>query len=61
MMGYLATQSDHNFEVLKRALALGTMTASFTIEDFSLRRIQNITMKDIDRRLKEYTQMLSVH
>jgi len=61
MMGYLATQSSHDFDALKRALAFGTMTASFTIEDFSLRRIEQLTREDIDQRLQEYSEMLSIH
>lgn len=60
MMGYLATQSDTQFNTLKRSLAYGTMTASFTIEDFALGAIQKVSMGDIDRRLREYAGMLSL-
>jgi sugar/nucleoside kinase (ribokinase family) len=60
MMGYLATQKESGMPVLKRALARGTITASFTIEDFSLRAIEKVTRDDLDRRLKEYTEMLSI-
>ncbi|GAF93978.1 unnamed protein product, partial [marine sediment metagenome] len=61
MMGYLATQSGFDFKILKYSLAVGTITASFTIEDFSLRRIRDITMQDIDQRLKEYSKMLNIY
>jgi len=61
MMGYLATQSGFDFKVLKYSLAVGTMTASFTIEDFSLRGIRDITMQDIDQRIKEYSKMLNIY
>lgn len=60
MMGYLATQSDTSFNTLRRSLAYGTMTASFTIEDFALGAIQKVTMGDVDRRLREYAGMLSL-
>lgn len=60
MMGYLATQNDHSFDTLRRALARGTIAASFTIEDFSTRRIEGITRADVDRRLHEYAAMLKV-
>ena len=60
MMGYLATRNDLGFDSLRSALARGTITASFTIEDFSTRRIAVITRADVDRRLNEYAAMLRV-
>ena len=60
MMGYLATQNDLGIDTLRSALARGTITASFTIEDFSTRRIEAITRADVDRRLQEYAAMLMV-
>jgi sugar/nucleoside kinase (ribokinase family) len=60
MMGYLATQNDCGLQSLKRALAYGTICASFTIEDFSLRALEKITTADVSARLKEYTGMLSL-
>lgn len=60
MMGYLANQAEFNLGVLKRALAHGTITASYTIEDFSLRALERITPADVAARLQEYTAMLSL-
>lgn len=60
MMGYLATQSDFNEARLRRAMAYGTVVASFNVEDFSLGRFQQIGREDIDRRLEEYVKMLVV-
>jgi sugar/nucleoside kinase (ribokinase family) len=60
MMGYLATQPETSFTALRRALAFGTVTASYTIEDFSLNAIQKVTPADVDRRLKEYADMLAL-
>jgi cytidine kinase len=60
MMGYLARQHDLSTEGLKQALARGTVTASFTIEDFSLRRIERVTLDEVNRRLAEYRHMLSL-
>ena len=60
MMGYLAAQEDFGVRSLKRALARGTITASFTIEDFSLRRIEAVTTADVERRLTEYTAMMTL-
>lgn len=60
MMGYLATVQEHSFDTLRKALACGTITASFTIEDFSLRSIEKVTPQDLSRRYDEYAQMLAL-
>ncbi len=59
MMGYLAEQGNFEPSTLKRAMAYGTLTASFTVEDFSLERLKAINRADLDRRLDEYRRMLS--
>jgi len=59
MMGYLAEQGNFDPKTLKKALAYGTLMASFTVEDFSLDRLRNIQREDLDRRMEEYQQMLS--
>jgi sugar/nucleoside kinase (ribokinase family) len=59
MMGYLAEQNSFEPKTLKTALAYGTLVASFTVEDFSLDRLKQITREDLDRRMVEYKRMLS--
>jgi sugar/nucleoside kinase (ribokinase family) len=59
MMGHLAEQGNFDPKTLKEALAYGTLTASFTVEDFSLDRLRNIQREDLDRRMEEYKRMLS--
>jgi hypothetical protein len=59
MMGYLAQQGSFDPKTLKEALAYGTLTASFTVEDFSLDGLRKIDREDIDRRMQEYKRMLS--
>ncbi len=59
MMGYLAEQDKFDPKTLKEALAYGTLTASFTVEDFSLDRLRTIQREDLDRRMEEYKRMLS--
>jgi sugar/nucleoside kinase (ribokinase family) len=60
MMGYLATQPLLDEPRLRRAMAYGTVVASFNVEDFSLNRFQQINRDDIDRRLDEYVKMLVI-
>jgi cytidine kinase len=59
MMGYLAERGNFDPKTLKTALAYGTLTASFTVEDFSLDRLRQIKREDLDRRMEEYRRMLS--
>jgi len=59
MMGYLAEQDNFEPTTLKTAMAYGTLAASFTVEDFSLDRLQQIEREDLDRRMVEYRKMLS--
>ena len=59
MMGYLATQGTFSPATLKRALAFGTVVASFTIGDFSLGGLQAATREQIDDRWHEFKQAMS--
>ena len=59
MMGYLAALGRFDHQSLKEALAYGTVTASFTVEDFSLDRLEKLDRSMVDQRFKEYQQMLS--
>jgi cytidine kinase len=60
LLGYLASQDGIDRQTLRRAMARGTVTASFTVEDFSLRRVQNLSRGELDRRVDEYIRMLRI-
>jgi cytidine kinase len=59
MMGYLATQGTFSASTIKRALAFGTVVASYTIADFSLAGLQATTRDHIDQRWHEFKQAMS--
>jgi hypothetical protein len=59
MMGHLAALGRFDPQALKEALAYGVITASFTVEDFSLDRLASIDRGDLDGRIAEYKQMLT--
>ena len=59
MMGHLASIGRFDPQALKEALAYGTVTASFTVEDFSLDRLEKLDRSMVDQRFKEYQRMLS--
>jgi sugar/nucleoside kinase (ribokinase family) len=59
MMGYLATQGTFSSATLKRALAYGTVVASYTIADFSLAGLKGTDRDQIDDRWHEYKSAMS--
>jgi sugar/nucleoside kinase (ribokinase family) len=56
-MGYLAHTGKADFKSLKRAVAYGTVVASFTISDFSLGGLTCLKRKDIDKRLEVFRKL----
>ena len=58
-MGYLAAAENTDLPSLKKAMAYGSVVASFTVEDFSLKRFQRTERSEIDRRLDAYRGMMS--
>jgi sugar/nucleoside kinase (ribokinase family) len=59
LAGYLAKSGDTSFDALKTAVSYGTVVASFCIEDFSVRRLQRLTMDAIEARRREFAEMVS--
>ena len=59
MMGYLATQGNFTPATIKRALAFGTVVASYTIADFSLAGLESTDREQIDERWHEFKQAMS--
>jgi sugar/nucleoside kinase (ribokinase family) len=59
-MGYLASSGRSDQAALKRAMAYGTVVASFNVEDFSLNRFQRTGRDEIERRFDSYRTMMSL-
>ncbi len=60
-MGYMASvDNELTLENLKTALAVGTITASINIEDFSLNRLSTITLCDIKERYIKFRKHLNL-
>ncbi|MCX5700564.1 MAG: PfkB family carbohydrate kinase [Candidatus Omnitrophica bacterium] len=57
-MGYLAKAKTVNAQNIKKALAYGTIAASFNIEGFGLERTAKLSMKDLDNRLAEFRRQV---
>jgi sugar/nucleoside kinase (ribokinase family) len=58
MMGYLSTQGNTSMATLKRALAFGTVVASYTISDFSLGGLKATDREQIDHRWTQFKQIV---
>ncbi|MCP4451612.1 MAG: sugar kinase [Planctomycetes bacterium] len=56
-MGTLAQAGNTDFATLKKAVACGTVTASFTLADFSLKGLTDTTRAAIDARLEQLGNM----
>jgi hypothetical protein len=50
-----------SFEHILRALAHGTIIASFNIESFSLDRLRTLKRREVDKRHAEFVRMIRVH
>lgn len=59
-MGSLAQSGDMSESSLKRAMFYGTVSASFTCEDFSVARLEKLSQNEIDRRFNELVDMVVV-
>ncbi len=57
MMGFLTARDSTDTQTLRRAIACGTVTASFNLEDFSLNRFFQISQADIENRLKQFEEL----
>jgi sugar/nucleoside kinase (ribokinase family) len=56
-MGTLATAGHLDAQVLRRAMVMGSVMASFTVEKFSLERLREVTRADIRARFGEFKRL----
>ena len=59
MMGALAAEGSLTPKSIHRAMAYGTVCASFTVQDFSVRALEQVTRSEIDARFAELGDFLS--
>ena len=57
-IGYLANSKGLSEASLRRALVYGSVMATFTVEDFSIRRLISITKKDISERFRQFKELV---
>ncbi|QDK36748.1 PfkB family carbohydrate kinase [Bdellovibrio sp. NC01] len=59
--GYLAAQKEvPTVNNLKQACIMGSMMASHTIQDFSVKALAKVTLGDLEKRLAEYKKVITL-
>jgi sugar/nucleoside kinase (ribokinase family) len=56
-MGFMANVRDWSDPGLRKALVMGSVMASFTVEDFSLGGIKGLAYEEIERRYREFKRL----
>jgi sugar/nucleoside kinase (ribokinase family) len=59
-MGYLASAADGDIETLKRAALMGTVMASFTVQQFGTAALESLTDNALHGRLAALRQLIHV-
>ena len=57
-MGYLTKAKKINEGILKKAIAYGTVAASFNVEDFGLDKTARLTIRDLETRLNKFRKLV---
>jgi sugar/nucleoside kinase (ribokinase family) len=58
--GYLTNSNEINFETMKKAVLYGSTLASFCVEKFSTKGIENLSNETIEERFNEFLKLSSV-
>jgi len=56
-IGYLSKHDKLDLDHLKRAVIYGSTLASYSVEKFSLERLQNLTGKEIESRYRQFKNL----
>jgi sugar/nucleoside kinase (ribokinase family) len=59
-IGFLSKTDDISFENMKRAIVAGSALASFCVEEFGTKRMEDITERDLDNRIEEFIDLMKV-
>ena len=61
MMGFLARHGRLTESSLRTAVVYGSVMASFVVERFSLERLLDLTWEEIDKRYREFIDLIDSH
>jgi sugar/nucleoside kinase (ribokinase family) len=60
-MGQLARSGDLSQGGLRRAIVYGSVVASFTVEDFGVKRLTGLSLPQIEERYQRFVQLTDFH
>ncbi len=60
-LGQLARSGDHSQGGIRRAIVYGSVVASFTVEDFGVKRLTAASLPDIEERYQRFVQLTDFH
>ncbi|GAC1691890.1 MAG: PfkB family carbohydrate kinase [Gemmatimonadaceae bacterium] len=58
-MGYLARRNDMSEESLRRAVVYGAAMGSFAVEKFSVERLLELTLEEVERRVADFQRLVA--
>ncbi len=58
-MGYLCNKDKLNEMNIKKAVACGTVAASFNVEGFGLEKTASLCLRDLEKRLNQFKKIMS--
>ncbi|RLG14104.1 MAG: sugar kinase [Candidatus Nanohalarchaeota archaeon] len=58
-LSYLAKNKTINFGSIKKATVWGNMIASFTVEGFGVEKLEQLTKKDVEKKIEEFKKLIS--
>jgi sugar/nucleoside kinase (ribokinase family) len=61
LMGQLARSGDVSERGLRRAIVYGSVVASFTVEDFGVKRLAEVSLPEIEDRYQRFVQLTDFH
>ena len=61
LMGQLARSGDLSQGGLRRAIVYGSVVASFTVEDFGVKRLTDVSLPEIEERYQRFVELTDFH
>jgi sugar/nucleoside kinase (ribokinase family) len=60
-LGQLARSGDNSERGLRRAIVYGSVVASFTVEDFGVKRLVSVGLSEIEERYRSFANLTDFH
>jgi sugar/nucleoside kinase (ribokinase family) len=60
-LGQLARSADQSQGGVRRAIVYGSVVASFTVEDFGVKRLTTVSLADIEERYQRFVRLTDFH